>query len=77
MSIWIRRAVLAGISLATGFIITFLEVRYAWQIAGRQFGLGTTFDDFGMVYTFFAIASIAVGTAIILDKFMETEILPH
>lgn len=73
----VRRLALAGISLVTGFIITFLEVRFAWQIAGRQFGLGTTFEDFGVTYTILTILSLAIGIAIILDYFMKTEILPH
>ncbi len=73
----VRRLLLAGISLGLGFGITAFEVYSAWAIAGRQFGLGTTFDDYGVTYTVLTILSIAIGFAIILDKFMKTEILPH
>ena len=72
-----RRLLLAGISLGLGIFITWLEVTFAWQIAGRQFGLGTTFEDYGVTDTVLTILSLAIGFAIILDKFMKTEILPH
>ena len=71
--IWAKRAALVAISLVIGFIVTYVEV---YQIP-QPLGLGTTFEDYGPIYTILTILSIACGVGIWLDKFMATEILPH
>lgn len=76
MSIWIKRIALAVISLGFGVAITLFEVTSDWSIGGRQFGLGTTLADYGPTYTFFTILAFACALGIILDKYMQTEILP-
>ncbi len=66
----IRRIIVAAISLAAGIIGCLISV---WYI------LNTTMADYGNVYIFFTIGSIACGVAIWLDheKVFNTKILPH
>lgn len=69
-TITLRRIILVVVSLAIGIIGCVLSV---WYI------LGTTMSDYGNVYIFFTIASIACGTAVWLDheRVLNTQILPH
>lgn len=77
MGLWPKRIALAIISIVIGFAITYFQVTSGWQIGGRQFGLGTTLDDYTYRYVFFTVGALAIGIGIWLDKFMGTEILPH
>jgi NO-binding membrane sensor protein with MHYT domain len=69
-SITLRRIILVATSLVVGIIGCYISV---WYI------LGTTMSDYGPVYIFFTIGSIACGVAIWLDheKVLNTQILPH
>lgn len=69
-TVTIRRIVLVVISFVVGFLGTVASVRFI---------LGTTMSDYGPVYIFFTILSIACGVAIWLDheKVLNTKILPH
>ncbi len=66
----VRRIILFVASLAAGIIGTCLSV---WYI------LGTTLSDYGNVYIFFTVLSIACGVAIWLDheRVLNTKVLPH
>lgn len=69
----VKRLVLVAISLVVGVAVTFVVV----TIIPPPFGLGTTLGDYGLDYTIYTILSVALGTAVLLDKFMKTEILPR
>lgn len=62
----IKRLILAIISLSVGFGATYLLVT----------AVGTTFEEYGGIYTFFTALSLGCVVGIWLDKFMETELLP-
>jgi len=65
----VKRLALIAISLVIGFIVT-VAVLYAPFIAD------TTLEEYGGLYTFFTVFSLAFAAGIWLDKFMGTEILP-
>lgn len=75
MNIWIRRLILAGISLAFGLVLTLISIEL----------MGTNIDEYGtyfgtegdgIAYFPLTILAFALFAAIWLDKFMKTEILP-
>lgn len=61
-----KRVGLAVISLAVGFVLTWLIVEL----------VGTNLWEYGSIYTFFTALSLGCALAIWLDKFMGTDILP-
>lgn len=62
----LKRLILAAISFAFGFGVTFL----------LTIAMGTTIAEYGGIYTFFTALSLACALGIWLDKFMGTELLP-
>ena len=64
---WIKRLILAIISFAFGFGVTFVIVKL----------IGTNLEEFGIWYTFFTSFAIACALGVWLDKFMGTNILPE
>lgn len=62
----IKRLLLAVISIAFGVVVT----------GAITFLIGTTPAEYGFMYFFFTALCLAIGLAIWLDKFMNTEILP-
>ncbi len=69
-SLLIRRIINAVISFAVGVFGCYISV---------YFILGTTWGDYGNVYIFFTVLSIACGVGIWLDheRVLNTKILPH
>ena len=63
----IKRLALAIISLAVGFLITWLVVIYIAE---------TTLEQYGVWYTGFTALAIACALGVWLDRFMGTKILP-
>ncbi len=62
----LKRLGIGVVSLAVGFVLTVLIVRF----------IGTTLEEYGVYYTFFTSLSLGCAVAIWLDKFMGTEMLP-
>ena len=65
----VKRLILVVLSLAIGFVLTVAAV-YAPFIAD------TNLEEYGFLYTFFTVLSLALAAGVWLDKFMGTEILP-
>lgn len=62
----VKRLGVAVISLVVGFGLTTLIV----------YLIGTTLEEFGPYYTFFASLSLGCALAIWLDKLLDTQMLP-
>lgn len=63
----VKRLALCLISLAVGFGVTYLVVRFI---------VGTNLEQYGVWYTGFTTLVLACALGVWLDKFMGTEILP-
>ena len=63
---WIKRLILAIISIAFGFGVTYVIVTL----------IGTNLEEFGIWYTSFTSLALACALGVWLDKFMGTNLLP-
>ncbi|HSH01350.1 MAG TPA: hypothetical protein VLL52_02455 [Anaerolineae bacterium] len=76
MTLWIKRLVMFAISLALGYGATYVIVVYVVQTTIQEYMWGPE-HPIPLPYFFLTGLFMALGIAIWLDKFMETDILKH